>query len=235
MVSCLNCSGVVVDSSGLARQHVSHSTDDHGYKDTDSTLDKIKPIQNTLGIVMDEILKKLGPQLLRTPPDNKQVVVMTCGIAGSGKSTLSKAIVAKYPNYVRLSGDNILAEKHGIYGVDYEPEKYAELLNEAADECEARLTKLLIEGEKDVVLDRSLYSKEDREEFKKLIERHGARWVLVYFHPKSKEFIWNRIQKRRQEGINADSAYEITKEVLDQYWDGFEVPRNEGEIVIEIG
>lgn len=82
MVSCLNCSGVVVDSSGLARQHVSHSTDDHGYKDTDSTLDKIKPIQNTLGIVMDEILKKLGPQLLRTPPDNKQVVVMTCGIAG---------------------------------------------------------------------------------------------------------------------------------------------------------
>ncbi|KAI0381394.1 P-loop containing nucleoside triphosphate hydrolase protein [Hypomontagnella monticulosa] len=183
---------------------------------------------------MDESLKKLGPQLLRAPPANKPVVVMTCGIAGAGKSTLSKAILAHYPNYERLSNDATLANKHGIYGADYEPGKYDQLLDEACDENEARLKKLLIEGQKDVVLDRSFYSKEDREEIKEVIEGHGGRWVLVYLKAKSKDFLWDRITKRRQEGINADCAYDITKEILDRYWNGFEAPENEGEIVIEV-
>ncbi|KAI1413432.1 P-loop containing nucleoside triphosphate hydrolase protein [Hypoxylon sp. FL1857] len=184
---------------------------------------------------MDELLKIIGPQLLRAQPDDKPVVVMTCGIAGSGKSTLTKKILANYPNYERLSVDATIAAKHGIYGIDYPPEKCAEFQDEAADECEAKLVSLLQEGKKDIIVDLSFYSKEDREHYKKMIESHGGRWLLIYLRAKSKEFLWNRISKRRQEGINADSAYDITKEVLDQYWDGFETPEGEGEIVLEVG
>ncbi|KAI1385769.1 P-loop containing nucleoside triphosphate hydrolase protein [Hypoxylon trugodes] len=184
---------------------------------------------------MEKTLKKLELQLLRSQSDNKPVVVMTCGIAGSGKSTLSKAILANYPNYERLSIDATLAAKHGIYGVDYPDEKYEEFQDEAEAECDVRLISLLDEGKKDVVLDRSLYSKEDREKYKKIVEAHGGRWVLVYFNAKDKDFIWNRIVTRRQQGVNADSALVITKEILDRYWDGFDVPLDEGEIIIEVG
>ncbi|KAI8956514.1 P-loop containing nucleoside triphosphate hydrolase protein [Daldinia sp. FL1419] len=183
---------------------------------------------------MEDIVKNLGPQLLRTPSNNKPVVVMTCGIAGSGKSTLSKTILSNYPSYDRLSADTVLAAKHGIYGIDYAPGKYAEFLEEASDECEARLVRLLQEGNRDIVLDRSFYNKEWREETKQLIESNGGRWVLIYLRAKSKEFLWNRISKRRQDGVNADSAYEITKEILGGYWDGFEAPVNEGEVIIEV-
>ncbi|KAI1801223.1 P-loop containing nucleoside triphosphate hydrolase protein [Daldinia bambusicola] len=184
---------------------------------------------------MEDVVRGLSPKLLRTKSNNKPVVLMTCGIAGAGKSTLSKAILSAHPNFERLSADATIAARHGIYGVDYPPEKYEEFLEEASDECEARLIELLREGKKDLVLDRSFYSKEFREETKKLIEDNGGRWVLIYIHVKSKELLWDRIISRRQKGINADCAYEITRKILDGYWDGFEAPVNEGEIVIEVG
>ncbi|KAI1476088.1 P-loop containing nucleoside triphosphate hydrolase protein [Daldinia eschscholtzii] len=184
---------------------------------------------------MEDEIKELGPKLVRTQSNDKPVVLMTCGIAGAGKSTLSKAVLSTYPNFERLSADATIAARHGLYGVDYPPEKYAEFLDEASNECEARLIQLLREGKKDLVLDRSFYSKEFREETKKLIEENGGRWVLVYLRAKNKEVLWERIVGRRQVGINADCAYEITREILDGYWDGFEAPVDEGEIVIEVG
>ncbi|KAI0832178.1 hypothetical protein F5Y06DRAFT_189752 [Hypoxylon sp. FL0890] len=105
---------------------------------------------------IDEILKAIGPQLLRTQPDNKPVVVIPCGISCSGKSTLSRAIVAKYPNYERLSIDAMIAAKHGRYGVDYPAEKDIYFEGEATEECEEKLIKLLQEGKKDIVLDKYL-------------------------------------------------------------------------------
>ncbi|KAI1464915.1 P-loop containing nucleoside triphosphate hydrolase protein [Daldinia caldariorum] len=184
---------------------------------------------------MEDVVRELSPKLLRTQSNSKPVVLMTCGIAGAGKSTLSKSILSAYPNFERLSADATIAARHGIYGVDYPPEKYEEFLEEASDECETRLVELLREGKKDLVLDRSFYSKEFREETKKLIEDNGGRWVFVYLRAKSKEFLWDRIQRRRQKGINADCAYEITREILDGYWDGFEAPAGEGDIVIKVG
>ncbi|KAM7202617.1 P-loop containing nucleoside triphosphate hydrolase [Naviculisporaceae sp. PSN 640] len=181
-----------------------------------------------------DILDKLQLPLTRTEQDPRLVVVMTCGIAGAGKSTLSKAIVSRYPNYQRLSCDYIIHAKHGLYNLDYPPEKYEEYLNEATEEFDSMLVDLLNKGDKDIVLDRSLYAKEDRDCYKKLVEEKGGRWILVYFRPANKELIWQRIQNRRKEGINADCALEISKELLDKYWDGFEIPNGEGEVVIDV-
>jgi predicted kinase len=156
------------------------------------------------------------------------------GKTGSGKSTLAKAIAERHPSFMRLSGDNILHAKHGLYGKDYPPEMYGKYLDEAAADVEAKLTELLDAGDRDAVLDRSLYSREDRDHFKSLIEGKGARWILVFFRPASKDVIWKRLQARRRAGIDADSAYDITPEILDGYWKGFENPQGEGEIVVDV-
>jgi len=154
--------------------------------------------------------------------------------AGSGKSTLAKAITKRHPNFVRLSVDGNIFAKHGLYEQDYPAEMYSEYLEEASVEFEATLVKLLDEGERDIVVDRSLYSRDDRDSFKKLIEGKGARWVLVFFRPESKDVIWERIQRRRRAGINADSALDITPGILEGYWQGFESPEGEGEIVVDV-
>ncbi|KAK0619630.1 hypothetical protein B0T14DRAFT_566460 [Immersiella caudata] len=177
-----------------------------------------------------DVLDRLQLPLSRSPGDPRPVVVMTW----SGKSTLSKAIAERHPSFVRLSGDNILHAKHGLYGKDYPPEMYGKYLDEASAEVEARLTEILDAGRQDVVLDRSLYSREDREFFKRLIEGKGARWILVFFQAVSKDVSWKRLQHRRRVGIDADSAYEITREILDSYWRGFENPEGEGEVVVDV-
>ncbi|KAI0530367.1 ATP/GTP-binding protein [Xylaria digitata] len=183
--------------------------------------------------VMNDVIVKLLPRILRTQADPRSVVVMTCGIAGAGKSTFSKTLVSAHPNFERLSLDGILAEKHGIFKVDYAPENYPTYLDEAADGCAAQLTRLLKEGSKDVVFDRAFWNKADRDEAKNLIESLGARWVLVYLKAPDKKTLWQRICHRREVGVNADCAYEITQDILDMYWTGFEEPHGEGEIVVD--
>ncbi|KAI1362187.1 ATP/GTP-binding protein [Xylaria arbuscula] len=183
---------------------------------------------------MDDVILKLGPQILRPESSPHQpVVVMTCGIAGSGKSTFSKALVTAHPNFERLSLDNILAQKHGIYNVDYAPEKYSEYLDEAAEECLARLKRFITEEKKDVVFDRAFWNRPDRDEAKSLIENLGARWVLVYLKAPDKATLWQRICRRREIEVNADSAYQITPDILDMYWSGFEEPVDEGAITVD--
>ncbi|RWA06850.1 hypothetical protein EKO27_g8247 [Xylaria grammica] len=183
--------------------------------------------------MMEATITKLRPHILRSEADPRPVVVMTCGIAGAGKSTLSKALVAAHPNFARLTLDGILAEKHGIFGADYAPENYPAYLDEAAQECHARLSQLLTEGRRDVVFDRAFWNKEDRDEAKAIIERLGARWVLVYLKAPDKATLWQRICHRREVEVNADSAYQITEDILDMYWSGFEQPVGEGEIVVD--
>ncbi|KAI0870056.1 ATP/GTP-binding protein [Hypoxylon argillaceum] len=183
--------------------------------------------------MMESTIARLRPQILRTEADPRPVVVMTCGIAGAGKSTLSKALVSAYPNFERLSIDGIVAEQHGIFAVDYAPENYSTYLDDASRECSARLTRLLTETKRDVVFDRAFWNKEDRDEAKKLIESLGARWVLVYLKAPDKATLWQRIGQRREAELNADCAYNITQEILDMYWSGFEEPVGEGAIVVD--
>ncbi|KAI1171679.1 ATP/GTP-binding protein [Nemania sp. FL0916] len=183
--------------------------------------------------MMDETIKRLRPHIFRSEADPRPVVIMTCGIAGAGKSTLSKALVSAHPNFERVSIDGILTEQHGIYGVDYAPEKYDAYLDEAGKECEARITRLLTEGKKDVVFDRAFPFKDGRSEAKELIESLGGRWVLVHLKTPDKTTLWQRIRQRREAELNADCAYEITQDILDLYYSGFEVPVREGEIVVD--
>ncbi|KAI0397603.1 ATP/GTP-binding protein [Xylariaceae sp. FL0594] len=221
---------------------------------------------------MEEIIEQLLPRISRSASDPRPVVVMMCGIAGAGKSTLSKALVSALPSFTRLSLDGIVAEKHGICGVDYDNAngEYDRYLDEAWEECKRRLAGFLRpttapsspltstststkpqEGKaKDVVFDRAFWNKADRDEARRLISDLGGRSVLLYLKAPDKETLWRRICGRREEALgmsadgggkgkgrgklNADCAFEITPEILDMYWSGFEEPgEDEGAIVVD--
>ncbi|SCN71881.1 related to ATP/GTP-binding protein [Fusarium fujikuroi] len=190
----------------------------------------------------EDIPDQLWPHLFRARQDSCPIVVMTCGIAGAGKSTLAKAIVTKFPHFKRLSNDQIIYESHGLYRIDYPEEQYETYQEEASQKLIAELERILQEKSNDVVLDISFYDKEYRDEYKDIVERNGGRWVLVYLDA-GRDLLWNRIQRRRAERDsldakhpkrNGDSAFDINDETFAMYLDGFEPPRGEGEIVIKV-
>ncbi|KAK6842882.1 hypothetical protein PG987_003742 [Apiospora arundinis] len=181
------------------------------------------------------VLERVRPLLQRTNEDIGSVVLMTCGIAGSGKTTLAKAVLSDLPQFTRLSNDEIINEKHGLYGVDYPADDalYQQYMQEADTIFQERFRSLLDEG-RDVVLDRSLYAKEDRDKLKQIVGEYGGRWVLVFFKALDKEGLWARIRHRSAQPKGANSALDISRGTFEMYCDGFEDPQGEGEIVVEI-
>lgn len=151
---------------------------------------------------------------------------------GAGKSTLSRAIVEEIPSFTRVSIDQIQASRHGLYGIDYPPSQYAEFQDEA-DKIYVETVHKLLEEKKNIVLDRSFYAKEDRDDYRAKVEKAGGRVVLVYLKA-DRDLLWRRICERRAKGVNADSALEIDESLLDRYVNGFEAPDGEGEIVITV-
>ncbi|KAJ6789387.1 hypothetical protein PWT90_00940 [Aphanocladium album] len=162
--------------------------------------------------------------------------------ACSGKSTLAKTVIAKLPNFVRLSADKFVRDKYGLYAIDYPREKYSEYLEEAQAQIKVDLVALIKDGTKDAVLDLSFWNKEYRDEYKQIIDDAGGRSVLAFLDGE-KELLWNRIQGRRaardkipvESGArDGDSAYDIEPETFEMYWGGFEPPSGEGEVRIPV-
>ncbi|MFB9324610.1 AAA family ATPase [Paenibacillus aurantiacus] len=155
------------------------------------------------------------------------VVVLMCGIAGSGKTTFSQKLEAD--GYVRLSIDEEVWSTHGRYGVDYPVDEYRERLDEAHVRLRHKLVGL-IQDKKQVVVDSSFWNRAARDEYKQLIESAGGKWRLIYLkvHP---DELRARLKIRSQR-FDANAAFPITEEILTTFLQGFEAPRDEGEIVI---
>ena len=176
------------------------------------------------------MLEKLSIEYLidRERDRDFSLVVLMCGIAGSGKTTLSQNL--EKHGYVRLSIDEEVWSTNGRYGIDYPVEKYREYLDVAHIGLRNKLVEL-IEDKKQVVVDSSFWNRSERDEYKRLIENSGGKWRLIYLkvHP-------DELRKRlkiRSQRFDANAAFTITEEILSTFLNGFEEPRDEGEIVIE--
>lgn len=110
---------------------------------------------------------------------------------------------------------------------------YEQYLSEADEIYLSTFQTLLAEG-KDIICEKSFYAKEDRDEYRSLAEKGGARVILVFFSVKDKEVVWGRIRKRSEGAKTANSAFDISRETFERYCDGFESPDGEDEIVIEV-
>ncbi|PIG88729.1 ATP/GTP-binding protein [Aspergillus arachidicola] len=189
------------------------------------------PVSHTVS-QSDHAHAQLQPHLRRTTADPRPVVLMTCGIAGSGKSTLAHSIVSAYPSFRRLSIDSYIYSHHGLWNIDYPRERYEEYQLEAEEALRAELISALTGGQVDLVLDFSFAYREVREEWKRLIEGSGGRWVLVFLDVDAAE-LRRRVQARNKKvDKDGDSAFYVTEEILERYLSGFERPDGEGEIVL---
>ena len=154
-------------------------------------------------------------------------VIMMCGVCGSGKTTYAKK--KEQEGYIRLSIDEEMWKLYGRKGIDYPEEQYEKLSEQVEAALQKKLLSLIQQG-KDVVIDFSFWSKENRNVYKELIQKAGAETELVYMKA-SKELLQKRLYKRNQV-LNANSPFVITDEILEHHYHAFQEPCGEGEKVI---
>src|SRR5438034_284431 len=90
---------------------------------------------------------------------------MLCGFVGSGKTTHARRLEAE--GCVRLSIDELVFERHGRRGVDYDESDYPAVAASARADLDERLCELLADGH-DVVLDYGFWSRGLRDQYKRL-------------------------------------------------------------------
>ncbi|MBH0160392.1 MULTISPECIES: AAA family ATPase [Fictibacillus] len=154
------------------------------------------------------------------------LVVMMCGVAGSGKTTFSQRLEKN--GFVRLSIDEEIWSTNGRWGIDFPMDKFEEYRKDAESKLRKRLIQL-IHDKQQVVIDFSFWDRLRRNKYKMLIEESGGKWKLVYLkvHP---DELRKRLKLRNQR-FDANS-FPISDELLNSYINGFEVPSDEGEIVV---
>lgn len=184
-------------------------------------------------LMQSVVVSQVSPHLQRTPEDLRPIVVMTCGMAGAGKSTLAKTIPLLHPSFKRISGDEIIEKHHGIYGVDYPTSLYEQYSEEQDAIFATEFDKLLDSGD-DIILEKAFFARAYRDEFRDKAEKRGARVVLVFLKANDKEVLWRRICRRSEGTKTADNAFDITRETFETWWDGFEDPVDEHPIIIEV-
>ncbi|MDQ0060845.1 YfiT family bacillithiol transferase [Paenibacillus harenae] len=156
------------------------------------------------------------------------LVVMMCGVAGSGKTTFAQKL--EKSGFVRLSIDEHIWATKGRYGIDYPIEMYEQLKLESEQKLRNQMVSLIKEKQR-VVVDFSFWQRQRRNEYKKLIEVAGGEWELVYLKVPPDE-LRERL-RIRSERFDANAAFTITEQLLTSFLNGFETPSGEGEIVIE--
>lgn len=159
--------------------------------------------------------------------DLTSLVIMMCGVAGSGKTTFAKELEKR--GFVRLSIDEEIWTTNGRYGIDFPIEKIEEYKKDAERKLRNQLIQF-IHNKQHVVIDYSFWERERRNDYKQLIEESGGKWKLIYLdvHPGD---LRERLKIRNKR--NDANAFPITEEILTSYLAGFQRPRGEGEIVIE--
>ena len=155
------------------------------------------------------------------------LIVMMCGVAGSGKTTFSQQLEKE--GFVRLSIDEEIWATHGRFGIDFPIEKIEEYKKDAEIKLRNHLIKL-IQDKQQVVIDFSFWNRARRKQYKQLIEKYGGKWKLIYLKVQP-DVLLERLNIRNKR-FDANS-FPITEEMLTSYLNGFQAPKNEGEIVIE--
>ena len=139
-------------------------------------------------------------------------VIFMCGPTGAGKSTRAKAL--ERAGMVRLSFD-VEAWRRGITTMP--------LSKDVRDDIERNLRSqllALVAAGVDVVLDFSFWSREMRDDYRRLLERIGVIAETMYLATE-RATILERVAARRTS--HADD-YELDEFIAGSYFDRFEPP-----------
>jgi predicted kinase len=155
------------------------------------------------------------------------LVLLMCGMAGSGKTTFSQALELR--GFARLSIDEVMWTRFGRHGIDYPAADYRSLLERAHAELSDRLAAVMARRTPAVV-DSAFWNRADRDRHKVLVEQAGCRWQIVYMQTPL-ELVRNRLSQRNFR-FDANAPYAITDDILTRYAAAFEPPLDEGAIVV---
>ncbi|MCK9902022.1 ATP-binding protein [Frankia sp. Cpl3] len=165
----------------------------------------------------------LLPDLVGT---ERGLVVMMCGLSGSGKSTCARALERR--GYARLSIDELVWEWIGRDAAELDPAEYEHLRSTAERQLWGDLIRLM-KAKVPVVIDYSFWNRSTRDRYKAVIESHGCRWLLVFL-PAELETLRRRLAIRnRRDDANSVT---VSDDLLERYFAHFQQPVGEGERVI---
>ncbi|MFJ3490651.1 AAA family ATPase [Leifsonia aquatica] len=148
-------------------------------------------------------------------------VVLMCGPAGSGKSTVARRLEAG--GMVRLSFDQE-AWSRGIRSMPLAPEVHEEIENELRH----TLVELIAAGA-DVVLDFSFWSRQVREEYRKLLRPLGVEPETIYLAtPRNVA-----LERLRARALAHGDDFGLNEQLAAEYFDHFEPPTSdEGPLTV---
>ena len=136
------------------------------------------------------------------------MLIMICGLPGTGKSTLAKAVAEKI-GAVHISSDTVRMKllKERTYSEEEKEKIYDLMLKEAEN--------LLKEG-KTIVLDATFYKKKLRELVKGIAEKAESKFFIVECITEE-NLLKERIFSRKKEETESETDFEIYKKVKAQF------------------
>lgn len=149
------------------------------------------------------------------------VVIFMCGPAGSGKSTYARELEAK--GMTRLSFDRE-AWRRGIRTMPLPPDVHESIENDLRIQLITH-----IENRQDVVLDFSFWSRQMRDDYRRLLQPYGVEPETIYLVA-SQEVVLHRLRMRSNS--HADD-FPVTEDLAAAYFDAFEPPTvDEGPLTV---
>ncbi|MFE1909354.1 AAA family ATPase [Streptomyces gardneri] len=145
------------------------------------------------------------------------------GLPGSGKTTLSRALTDR--GFVRLSPDEEMFRRHGVYGVDFPRGLFPTLERPVLEDVAVELREYLKAG-RDVVVDHGFWTLEDRAKWRLIAIEAGATPLLVYLAVSHDE-LWDRISRRNEFHAADPNAIYFSESDLQRYRTRFFPPEGE--------
>lgn len=200
---------------------------------TDDTL--VSVLENRLGALLiarraglltsdaEAEMVAISQTLTRTMPSRPPHCVLMAGLPGSGKTTLSRALVAR--GFVRLCPDEEMYHRHGVYGVDFPRGTFPTLERPVLEDVAAELREQLQAGH-DVVVDHGFWTPEDRNRWRSIATGAGATPLLVYLAASHDE-LWSRINKRNEAHAHDPNSIYFSESDLRRYRTRFVPPKSD--------